>query len=76
MTHDCSKATKLCLWRRNDFIGSTDKTLKWCFKSMEPTWYCVCGIPWYELKTEDEIDINKSCKIDNLGSQQTPIPLG
>jgi hypothetical protein len=31
---------------------------------MEPSWYIVCGRPWYELKTGDEIDINKNCTID------------
>ncbi len=68
MKHDCLKATKICIWKRNDYEGSTDnKTLKWCLSSMIPCWCIVCGYPWYELKTDDEIDINKNCKIDLSG---------
>ena len=64
MKRDCLKATKICLWKRDDFDGCVDKKKKWCISSMEPSWFIVCGWPWYELKNGDEIDINKNCQID------------
>lgn len=67
MKHNCLKATKICLWRRDDFDGCVDKKKKWCICPMEPSWYIVCGWAWYELKNGDEIDINKNCQIDMSG---------
>ena len=65
MKREYLKADKICIWKRNDYEGSTDKKLKWCISPMElNTWYIACGWPWYELNTEEEIDINKTCKID------------
>ena len=57
MKYDCSKATKICIWYKKE-------EKQWTLVSMEPSWYIVCGRTPYILQNEDEININKECKID------------